>query len=126
MSPEPNSKAGRLTPRRHSKKPPQPQKEVFEVGKQRAQTAIASGKEHLSKAAKDLGEAASVKYQEIRSQATAKADEYKGKAREVFTDASAKARNFQSDTEQYIRDNPLQAVGAALGIGFILGLIMRR
>ncbi len=34
-------------------------KEVFEVGKQRAQTAIASGKEHLSKAAKDLGEAAS-------------------------------------------------------------------
>ena len=101
-------------------------KEVFETSKKRAQAALASSKEHLTHAAKDIGEAAGAKYETIRAQATTKAEEYKGRAQEVLSDASNKAQNLQSDTEQYIRDNPLQAVGIAAAAGFVIGLIMRR
>jgi ElaB/YqjD/DUF883 family membrane-anchored ribosome-binding protein len=101
-------------------------KEVFETGKKRAQAAIASSKDHLSHAAKDLGEAAGAKYETIRAQATTKAGEYKGRAQEVFSEATSKAQNLQGDTEQYIRENPLQAVGIAAAAGFVIGLIMRR
>jgi ElaB/YqjD/DUF883 family membrane-anchored ribosome-binding protein len=101
-------------------------KEVYEVGRKRAESAISSSKDHLSQAAKDLSEAANAKYQDIRSQATSKAEEYKGRAQEAFSTATNRAQDFQGDTEQYIRDNPLQAIGIAAGIGFVLGLIMRR
>lgn len=101
-------------------------KDVFESGKQRAQTAISSSKEHLSQAAKDLGEAATAKYGELRTQAAQKAEEYKGRAQEAFSGASGKAHFYQSETEQYIREKPLQAVGIAVAVGFVLGLIMRR
>ncbi len=101
-------------------------KEVFETGKKRAQSAVASSKEHLTHAAKDLGEAAGAKYEDIRAQATAKAEEYKGRAQQAYSGAATKAQNLQGDTEQYIRDNPLQAVGIAAAAGFLIGLIMRR
>jgi ElaB/YqjD/DUF883 family membrane-anchored ribosome-binding protein len=101
-------------------------KEVLKVGKERAQTAISSSKEHLSQAAKDIGEAASAKYQDIRGQVGSKAQEYKGRAQEAYGTATNKARGVQSDTEQFIRDNPLQAIGIAAAAGFVLGLIMRR
>lgn len=101
-------------------------KEVYEAGRKRAQTAISSSKDHLSQAAKDLSDAATAKYQDVRSQATQKAEEYKGRAQEVYTTATSKAQDFQGDAEQYIRDNPLQAIGIAAGVGFVLGLIMRR
>lgn len=101
-------------------------KEVFEAGKKRAVSAVSTSKEHLTQAAKDLGEAANAKYQDLRSQATNKAEEYKGRAQEAFGTATAKAKTFQGDTEQYIRDNPLQAIGIAAAAGFVLGLIMRR
>jgi ElaB/YqjD/DUF883 family membrane-anchored ribosome-binding protein len=37
-----------------------------------------------------------------------------------------RARGLQDDGEDYIRENPLQAVGIALAAGFIIGLILRR
>jgi ElaB/YqjD/DUF883 family membrane-anchored ribosome-binding protein len=101
-------------------------KEVYEVGKQRAASAVSSSKEHLSQAAKDLSDAANAKYQDLRSQATSKAEEYKGRAQEAIGTATSRAKNFQGDTEQYVRDNPLQAVGIAAAAGFVIGLIMRR
>ncbi len=75
-------------------------KEVYEAGKKRAQSAISSSKDHLSQAAKDLGEAANVKYQDLRSQATQKAGEYKGRAQQVFSTTTSKAQDFQGDAEQ--------------------------
>jgi ElaB/YqjD/DUF883 family membrane-anchored ribosome-binding protein len=101
-------------------------KEVYEAGKKRAQTAISSSKDHLSQAAKDLSDAANAKYQDVRSTAAQKAEEYKGRAQQAYSAATDRAQDFQGDAEQYIRDNPLQAIGIAAGIGFVLGLIMRR
>jgi ElaB/YqjD/DUF883 family membrane-anchored ribosome-binding protein len=101
-------------------------KAVGETVKKHAQSAYETGREHLSAAAKDVSEAASAKYQEIRGQAQNLAEDYKGRAKHVYSDATAKAQSFQSDTESYIRENPLKAVGIAVGIGFVLGVIFRR
>ncbi len=101
-------------------------KTAVENTKSAAKDAYSTGKDQLSKAAKDLSDAASVKYSNLRSEAAAKGEEYKGKAQEALSDAQVRAKAYQSDAEQYIRDNPLQAVGAALGVGFLIGLILRK
>jgi ElaB/YqjD/DUF883 family membrane-anchored ribosome-binding protein len=41
-------------------------------------------------------------------------------------DASGYAQSYQTEAEAYIRENPLQSVGIALGVGFLLGIIIRR
>ena len=35
-------------------------------------------------------------------------------------------KQIGEDSEEYIRENPLQAVGIALAAGFVLGLVIRR
>ncbi len=80
-----------------------------------AESKLDSSKTHARRAAEDL-----------KSAATAVADEYRGKAEQAWDDARVRARTFQEDGEQYVRDNPTKAVCTALGIGFILGLVFRR
>lgn len=88
---------------------------VGDTVKRQAQTVIDAGKEHLGAAAKDVSDAATAKYGEIREQAKHVASGYR-----------AKAENLQGDAENYIRENPLKAVGIALGLGFVLGVLIRR
>jgi len=90
-------------------------KEVIETSRTQARQAISTGKEHLGHAAKDLGEAARATASEIRTQINFKADEVKERAQIV-----------QSDTEQFIRKKPLQAVGIAAAVGFVIAMIVRR
>jgi ElaB/YqjD/DUF883 family membrane-anchored ribosome-binding protein len=73
------------------------------------------GVTHARKAAEDL-----------RSAAGAMADEYRERGKEVWDDALHRVRNFQDDSKQYVRQNPTKAVFAALGVGFMLGLVFRR
>ena len=79
------------------------------------QEKLESSKTHARKAAEDL-----------RAAAGAVAEDYHGKAEQAWDDARYRARTLQEDSEQYIRENPTKAVFAALGIGFVLGLILRR
>ena len=79
------------------------------------QTKLESSKTHARQAADDL-----------RSAASAVANEYRGKAEQAWGDARDRARTFQDDAEQYVRENPTKAVVTALGIGFVLGMIFRR
>ena len=73
------------------------------------------GLTHVRKAADDL-----------RSSASAMADEYRERGKEVLDDALHRVRSFQDDSKQYVRENPTKAVFTALGVGFVLGLIFRR
>jgi ElaB/YqjD/DUF883 family membrane-anchored ribosome-binding protein len=73
------------------------------------------GVTHIHKATEDL-----------RSAAGAKTDEYRARGKEVWDDALQRVRSFQDDSKQYIRENPAKAVFTALGVGFVLGLILRR
>ncbi len=85
------------------------------VGSGEPQSTLESSKTHARRAAEDL-----------RTAATQKAGEYRGKAEQAWEDASLRARTFQEDGEQYVRDNPTKAVFTALGIGFVLGMVFRR
>lgn len=85
-----------------------------------------SGKTHASEAAREFREAAAAKASDLRETLTERAGEYRDRANRVWSDTTVRARSLQDDGEDYIRENPLQAVGIALAAGFALGLILRR
>jgi ElaB/YqjD/DUF883 family membrane-anchored ribosome-binding protein len=64
--------------------------------------------------------------EDLKSAAGAIAGKYGGKVERTWDDARDRARMFQEDANQYVRENPTKTVFAALGIGFVLGLIFRR
>ena len=55
-----------------------------------------------------------------------RAGEYRERANQVWSDTTGRARTLSEEGEDYIRENPLQAVGIALAAGFVLGAILRR
>ena len=55
-----------------------------------------------------------------------KTEDIRYKANHLLDDASVYAQSYQTEAEAYIRENPLQSVGIALGVGFLLGIIIRR
>jgi ElaB/YqjD/DUF883 family membrane-anchored ribosome-binding protein len=58
--------------------------------------------------------------------ATAKvAEDYRDKAERSWDETKVRVRTWQEDGEGYVRENPIKAVFAALGIGLVLGLIFR-
>jgi ElaB/YqjD/DUF883 family membrane-anchored ribosome-binding protein len=91
-----------------------------------AQDKLQSSKEHARRAAEDLKSAAGALAGEYRGKAEQAWGEARGKAEQAWGEARDRARTFQEDAEQYVRENPTKAIFAALGIGFVLGLIFRR
>ncbi len=64
--------------------------------------------------------------EDLRSSASAMADEYRGRVEEIRDEALDRIRSFHDDSKQYVRENPTKAVLTALGVGFVLGFIFRR
>ena len=91
-----------------------------------AQNKLQSSKDHARRAAEDLKSAAGAFAEQYRGKAEQAWGEARGKAEQAWGDATSRARTFQEDAEQYVRENPTKAVFTALGIGFVLGLILRR
>lgn len=85
-----------------------------------------SSKTHAAEAARELREAAAAKAQDLRDTLNERAGEYRERANRIWSDTTVRARTLQEDGEDYVRENPLQAVGIALAAGFVLGLILRR
>ena len=85
-----------------------------------------SGKTHASEAAQEFKDAAAAKLSDLRGTLNERAGEYREKANQVWSDTTGRARTLSEDSEEYIRENPLQAVGIALAAGFVLGLVIRR
>lgn len=83
-------------------------------------------KSQARQAAGDLRAAAEAKAHELRSVAEQKAEEYRRKGEEALDEAKVRVRTLHEDGEAYVRENPTRAVLAALGAGFILGLIYRK
>ena len=97
---------------------------------QNPEEATKGGQDHLRAAAGDLKEAASAKVENIRQVAGQKADELRGaaqgKAQELRGAAESAWSDARSKGEAYVRDNPTKAVLIALGLGLLLGLLLRR
>ena len=64
--------------------------------------------------------------QHFRDNAAEKATALKSAATEQWQDTRVKAKELHVTTEEYIRQNPTKCVVSALGIGFLIGLIVRR
>lgn len=64
--------------------------------------------------------------QQFRETATQKATALKATATEQWQDTRVRAKELHVTAEDYIRQNPSKCVLSALGLGFLIGLIVRR
>jgi ElaB/YqjD/DUF883 family membrane-anchored ribosome-binding protein len=98
---------------------------------------FASAKASALKAAEDLRTAATAKAQEFRQAAEQRAQQWKHSAEEAsqhareyadkaWTETRAKTKDLASEAENFTREKPMQALLAAFGVGFLVGLILKR
>lgn len=66
------------------------------------------------------------KAQNFRDLAGERAVNFKEEAGERFKQGAEKARELHLTAEDYVRENPTKTVLGALGVGVIIGLILRR
>jgi ElaB/YqjD/DUF883 family membrane-anchored ribosome-binding protein len=76
----------------------------------------------LRQAAKETGDKAS----DLRSQVEAKLSAAKAKLQDLQDDAIDQAKAAARATDDYVRDNPWQAIGAAAAVGFLIGMLVSR
>ena len=83
-------------------------------------------KERAAERARQIAGVASEKAGEWKTVAGEKAEEWKSAAGERWHDTRDKAHDIHVSAEDYIREHPTKCVLGALGIGFVIGLIVRR
>lgn len=66
------------------------------------------------------------KIQEARARTEESLRRVKGRLGEVEDEALKRARVLAGEADDYVRTNPWQVVGAAAGIGFLLGVLISR
>ena len=76
----------------------------------------------LRRAGNETGERA----KDLRAQVEAKLLAAKLRLQEMQGDAVDRARDAARATDDYVHDNPWQAVGAAAAVGFVVGMLMTR
>jgi ElaB/YqjD/DUF883 family membrane-anchored ribosome-binding protein len=82
--------------------------------------------ERAAEKAQQFKAAAADKAGEWKSFATEKAGQLRESASEHWQETRDKARDIHISAEDYIRQHPTKCVLGALGIGFLIGLIVRR
>lgn len=106
--------------------PPSSAGPATDSARSNVQAAADDFKAAASAKAEEIRRAAEQKAEQLRSQAEAKAREFRDTAGHTWDDARSKAKTWQTEGEAYVRDHPAQAVLAALGAGFVLGLLLRK
>ncbi len=91
-----------------------------------AESKASALKERAVESALHLRESATEKAITLKTAAAEKAHHLKETAAEQWQDTRVKAREIQVTAEDYIRQNPTKCVISALGLGFLIGLIVRR
>jgi len=76
----------------------------------------------LKQAAKESGDRAT----DLRAQVEAKLRTAKLKLQDLQDDAVDRAKAAARATDEYVHDNPWQAIGVGAAIGFLLGLALGR
>jgi ElaB/YqjD/DUF883 family membrane-anchored ribosome-binding protein len=83
-------------------------------------------KERAVESAQHFRDAAAEKASILKSAATERAQHIRETATEQWQDTRVKAKELHVTAEDYIRQNPTKCVISALGLGFLIGLIVRR
>jgi ElaB/YqjD/DUF883 family membrane-anchored ribosome-binding protein len=76
----------------------------------------------LKQAAQESGDRAT----DLRSQVEGKLRSAKMRLQDLQDDALDSAKAAARVTDDYVRDNPWQAIGVAAAIGFLVGLVLSR
>jgi len=76
----------------------------------------------MKRAASETGDRA----KDLRSQVEAKLLAARSRLQEMQGDAVDSAKAAARVTDDYVHDNPWQAIGAAAAVGYIVGLLMNR
>ena len=91
-----------------------------------AETKATALKERAVESAQHFRDNATEKAIALKSAATERAQHMKETANEQWQDTRVKAKELQVTAEDYIRQNPTKCVISALGLGFLIGLVVRR
>ncbi|HJM64123.1 MAG: hypothetical protein CMN05_03395 [Roseibacillus sp.] len=97
-------------------------RQIAQSAEERAQLL----KESAAQKAQHFREYAGEKASQIADVAGEKAAQFKDAAGEHWEETRVKAREVHADLEDYIRQHPTKSVLVAAGVGFLLGLIVRR
>lgn len=91
-----------------------------------AESKAAVLKERAIDTAQQFRETATEKATALKAAATERTQHLRESATEQWQDTRVKAKELHVTSEDYIRQNPTKCVLSALGIGFLIGLIVRR
>lgn len=91
-----------------------------------AETKASALKERAVESAQQFRDVAAEKAAALKSAASEKAVHLKETATEQWQETRVKAKEIHITAEDYIRQNPTKCVVSALGLGFLIGLIVRR
>lgn len=91
-----------------------------------AETKASVFKERAVESAQQFRDTANEKATALKANATQRAQQVKESADQQWQDTRVKAKEFHVTAEDYIRQNPTKCVISALGLGFLVGLIVRR
>ena len=83
---------------------------------------LSEAEDLLKRAANETGDRA----KDLRSQVEAKLLSAKLRLQEIEGEAVDRARVAARFTDEYVHDNPWQAIGIAAAVGFVAGLLMNR
>jgi ElaB/YqjD/DUF883 family membrane-anchored ribosome-binding protein len=110
-----------------------PPHDPFQAAKASAMKAAEELRAAAVQKAGELRDAVENRAQKLRdtaSTATAdlkeKSDELRQYADETLKEAGARFADLRAEAERFAREKPVQALAAAFGVGFVLGLILRR
>lgn len=91
-----------------------------------AKTKAEKFKGMAGQAASDLRAKAEDVVDDLKYAAADRVEQFKDEAGQAYDQARQKARTLQEDSEEYVRQQPRQALFTALAVGFVVGLLFRR
>ncbi len=91
-----------------------------------AESKAAQLKSRALESAQQFRETASEKATAFKAAASEKATHFKDSATVQWNDTRVKAQEMHVTAEDYVRENPTKCVLGALGVGVLIGLIIRR
>ncbi len=107
--------------------------ELPQPAESRVDQARAVVNEKLGAAKEKLGEASTVageKFQQVKAQAGEKTQVARDKAAEGLKQGYDRVRkdfdDLNGDVNAYVKDNPGRSILIAAGVGFVLGMLIRR
>lgn len=95
-------------------------------GAERASSEIRRGTETAKEKYQDVAETAREKYRDVAETARDKYRDVADNARRSYGRVRSEAGNASREVSLFVRDNPGKSVLIAAGVGFLLGLLVRR